>query len=104
MFHSLAGNYKMLSSNNQCIYSQYKIYVEKYHRLKEIVKSLRFQNKTMEKELKVLKKELQMDYCTADRCKNDEIIIQVNDNYLVEIDDYVVEKDELDVDDKYELV
>lgn len=102
MFYSLAANYKMLSSNNQCIYSQYKIYVEKYYRLKKMIKELRFQNKAMQKELKELKQELLKD--------NDcDVTIQINDTFIQE--DYLCERvednsitDSEEVEDKFELV
>lgn len=97
MFHSLAVNYKMLSSNNQCIYSQYKIYVEKYYLLKKMIKDLRSQNKSMEKELRELKKELNKNISND----NNDVIIEINDNYID--DDYILNI-EYDNDDKYELV
>ena len=106
MFDSLAVNYRMLAANNRCIYSQYKIYAEKYYCLKKMIKDLRYQNKTMEKELKELKKELLQDVINYN---NDDVIIQINGNYIQ--DHYIVKIDNIsdneeieEIEDKYELV
>jgi hypothetical protein len=79
------------------------MYVEKFHILNRTLKDLRYKNKTMEKELSELKKELNKETISYN---NDDIIIQINENYVRqdEILDLHDDGDFCENEDKYELV
>lgn len=104
MFHSLFVNYKVLSSNNQCIYTEYKMYFEKYWKLRKLLKELKLQNQSMKKQVKHLKDQLDsLQY-------NDEvrIIINCDENNDLELSndiylDCTQEQDD-DMHNAYELV
>lgn len=91
MFHSLFVNYKVLSADHRCIYSEYKICLEKYWKVKRLLKDTRIENNQMKQELKRLRNEM------AEEVLVKECIIYIQD---VESD---CDESISDVD-KYELV
>jgi phage pi2 protein 07 len=109
MFHSMLLNYKLLSADHKCIYSEYKIYVEKYWKMKQLFHKLKIENKQIRKELVRLQQELDRKYEEDDmgnkNCTNDSRYqIYVVENYV----DEVVEQDDdgvsLDTEEVFELV
>jgi predicted metal-binding transcription factor (methanogenesis marker protein 9) len=61
MFHSLLINYKVLSCDHRCIYSEYKICLEKYWKVKKQLKETMIENKQIKKELARLRTEMESD-------------------------------------------
>ena len=78
MFHSLILNYKMLiSSDNKCIYSAYKMYVEKYWKIKRLLYDAKVENKQMKQQITRL--QIQLNDILSKQQNNTECIIDIHD-------------------------
>ena len=108
MFHSLNLNYKLMSADHKCIYSEYKIYVEKYWKLKQMFSKVRLENKKSKREIIRLQKELDKAYDKIDEVSLDKIdevsLNKIDEVPLDKIDEVPLDKIDEDDIDKYELV
>lgn len=108
MFHSLNLNYKLMSADHKCIYSEYKIYVEKYWKLKQMFSKVRLENKKSKREIIRLQKELDKAYDKIDEVslnKIDEVPLdKIDEVPLNQIDEVSLDKIDEDDIDKYEFI
>jgi hypothetical protein len=89
-----------MSADHKCIYSEYKIYVEKYWKLKQMFSKVRLENKKSKREIIRLQKELDKAYD-----KIDEVSLKKMDAIaLNQIDEVSLNKIDEDDIDKYEFI
>jgi hypothetical protein len=97
-----------MSADHNCIYCEYKIYVEKYWKLKQMFSKVRLENKRSKKEITRLQKELDKAYDKIDEVslnKIDEVPLdKIDEVPLDKIDEVPLDKIDEDDIDKYELV
>ena len=92
MFHSLNMNYKLMSGDHKCIYYEYKIYVEKYLKMKQLFLKVKLENKKAKKDIVRLQNELDKAYEKIDAVCLQESLLEEE-----------LSQEEEDID-KYELV
>jgi hypothetical protein len=85
-----------MSADHNCIYSEYKIYVEKYWKIKQMFSKVRLENKKTKREITRLQKELDKAYDKIDEMaltKIDEMALNKMDEIaLTKIDEMALTK------------
>jgi hypothetical protein len=100
MFHGLLVNYRLLSSDHRYIYSEYKICLEKYWKVKKLLKEARLENKQIKQELVRLRTEVE------DNVQIESCLSEAPQEFIMNIQEEASESDYENNNeaDKFELV